>query len=387
MELGFLSLSILAAIGTIGWLVATDVPHAYVESFSMPRLAADRGWTERIVTTRIEERFAELIERAAAQLPPVELRSPRERTPAEKLADSLNVTPLVRIAQQAVGHRIFTLTGAGFAEGEQITLEIVARTGRAPPVRVEVAGELRDMEGLVRRLAADTFRVVNPYLALMVDYRASLAHGVAADHLLREAAPHARAGATHAERPYFANLMGVLHAEAGELDAAAEDFRLAGALLPQVCVPKLNEAEVQLRAGRPAEARRALAGCETSAPYALSRAVGWGLRAGIALAEGDVPGARSAVAAGLAERVFDVEMHARAAAIAAASCDAAAYQAARAAALAEPAPRGMPPEFLAAVPYLKGGAAARLAELGLPETMPPCRRPRELALDRGPLPR
>lgn len=387
MDFGVLSLTILAAIGTVGWLVATDVPHAYVESFSMPRLAADRGWTEAIVTTRVEERFAELIREAGAHLPPVELRSQGERSSAEKLADSLNVTPLVRIAQQAMGHRQFTLTGAGFVDGERVTLELVARARGRSAGRIEAVGELRDMEAVVRRLATDTFRVINPYLSMMVDYRASLAAGVGAERLLREVEAHVGQDARHADRPFFTNLMGVLRAEAGDLAGAAAEFREASSFLPQICVPRLNEAEVLLRAGRLAEARTALDNCERRAPWALSRAIGWSVEAGILVAEGNLPGARAAVAAGLAERALDAELHARAAQVAAAACDEAAYAAARRAALAEPRKSRMPPEYLVAPAYLRGDTAARLAELGLPEAMPPCARSESLALDQGALSR
>ena len=371
MDHAALLLLALVGLGAFGYVAVTEQPHAEIESFSMPRLIADRGWTEAVVVDRLDQHFVELAGKASTSLAPVGLRVSLEVSLIDKVFEALNLAPLSRLARRAIGQHVYVLTGTGFLEDDTITLRLAVTSADRPPQRIAVEGPVEELDDLLRVLAKDAFYVINPYLGLMVDYGAGLAAGGGLPARLLATTRQAAASAPAAHQPFYGNLTGLLLAQGGKTEEAIETFRMVAESAPDFCAARVNAAELLLRAKRGQEAWTVLEDCERRASLPQVRAVAWSMRSAILGDRGEVVAARAAIAAGEAARPGLAELRVRLVGLAAEVCDEVAFAEARRRALAAAAP-GLPGELLAAAAYRRGGVPARLAELGLEGERPAC---------------
>lgn len=228
MDFGFLSLPVITLSVLFGYSVFFDVSAVLFHPVEVPLTLEQQGYSRRVMSARLanEVRIVKLKARTVKDQRRVLL--PDDESAINTLGGYFDFLTPVRATQELMGLVEFSFVGDVVTRNNEYRLSVRGRNNRTQQFFFSTVAA-KDPEELVRRMAIDIVRFVDPYVVASYYYEATRDQkGTDYGDTLR----HCATAMPEGERHWAHNLWGLVLLQEGRPDEAIERFRQALRLRP-----------------------------------------------------------------------------------------------------------------------------------------------------------
>lgn len=238
MDFGFLSLPVITLSLLFGYSVFFDVSAVLFHPIEVPLTLDQQGYSRRVMSARLANEVRIIKMKARTAKDERRMLLPDDESAIYTLGGYFDFLTPVRATQELMGLVEFSFVGDIVSRDNEYRLSVRGRNNRTQQFFFATVGA-RDPEDLVRRMAVDIVRFVDPYVVASYQYETTRDRkGTDYADTLRELR-HCAAAMPEGERHWAHNLWGLVLLQQGQPDEAIERFRQALRLRPDF-VPALH---------------------------------------------------------------------------------------------------------------------------------------------------
>nr|WP_246337987.1 tetratricopeptide repeat protein [Azospirillum oleiclasticum] len=246
--MGLVSLPVIALSALFGYAVFFDVDSVQFHNIEVPASLEYQGYTPQVVASRLAQQVKHIKEEARTARQMSSFSLPDEESPIQQLGRYYNfLTPIVA-AQELLGLVEYSVFGDMVKTKSGLTLTVhglASQTGKKfSSVRT---GD--DPEALIRQVALDTTRFIDPYIVASYQYERTVAEGGADFTSTIQELKNCVHALPESDLHWVHNLWGLVNFQTKRYDDAVEQFDLALKKSPGFVLPVYNIARVQAAKG------------------------------------------------------------------------------------------------------------------------------------------
>lgn len=238
MDLGLVSLPVLALTALFGYAVFFDTSAVVFQDIEVPPSVQQLGYSPKVMASRLANEVR-VIDRKARTVKDIrEFALPGDESAVNALGDYFKFGEPIKATQQLLGLVHYSFTGDVVKQGDDLKLSVRGSAhDRDQPFNTAVVG--KDPEKLVHDAAIDIVRFIDPYIVASYAYEAARDGNKDYTAALREVR-YCLVNMPKQELHWAYNLHGLILAQQGKLDEAMERYNAALALKPDFVLTVYN---------------------------------------------------------------------------------------------------------------------------------------------------
>lgn len=238
MDLGLISLPVLAVTALFGYAVLFDTSAVVFHEVKVPTALEEAGYSPKVMASRLANEVRIIDHQARTVKDLREFALPDDEAAVDALGDYFQIAEPIKAAQQFLGLVQYNFTGDVVQVGDDLKLSVRGMAHqRNKSFNASVVGH--DPEKLTREMAIEIVRFIDPYIVASYVYeeaRDTNRDFTAATREVRYCLVHLPKNDLH----WAYNLYGLILAQQGKYDEAMERYNAALALKPDFVLTTYN---------------------------------------------------------------------------------------------------------------------------------------------------